>query len=143
MKRTKCRHCGKPFERSRPDQNSENYCSALCRWSSKVNLPADVEECWNWVGTFAKSGYGVLRIDKKTRTAHRVSYEFNVGDIPKGMYILHSCDNRQCVNPLHLRCGTQAENNLDQIERKRHAWFRWTDEEKRQWVKKIVSGQRR
>jgi len=29
------------------------------------------------------------------------------------MFILHKCNNRLCVNPLHLYEGTQAENVLD------------------------------
>jgi DNA invertase Pin-like site-specific DNA recombinase len=37
------------------------------------------------------------------------------------MLILHSCDNPPCVNPAHLRTGTDAENMRDVAERKRQA----------------------
>lgn len=35
------------------------------------------------------------------------------GSIPPGMVIMHTCDNRLCVRPDHLRLGTQAENIQD------------------------------
>ena len=51
--------------------------------------------------------------------AHRVSYQLNVGAIPDGLYVLHSCDNPGCVNPAHLRAGSAKENTHDAISRGR------------------------
>lgn len=39
---------------------------------------------------------------------------------PEGASALHSCDNPGCVNPAHLRWGTQAENIQDRVSRKRN-----------------------
>src|SRR5690606_22558767 len=51
--------------------------------------------------------------------AHRAAYRIFKGEIPAGLKVLHSCDTRCCVNPEHLRLGTQAENIADMIVRGR------------------------
>ena len=51
--------------------------------------------------------------------AHRISYILNGGSIPSGMQILHLCDNRKCVNPEHLRCGTAKENTDNRVSKGR------------------------
>jgi hypothetical protein len=42
--------------------------------------------------------------------------------VPSVLNLLHSCDNRKCVNPNHLREGTQQDNVNDAISRGRHAY---------------------
>lgn len=87
---------------------------------SKVN---QTENCWEWCGTKNPAGYGIIQTDwakeMKTQYAHRISYMLFKGDL-NGLDILHSCDNPKCVNPSHLRLGTQAENNKDRDEKGRH-----------------------
>lgn len=41
--------------------------------------------------------------------------------IPKRLCVLHSCDNKLCNNPAHLRLGTRAENSADAVKRNRLA----------------------
>jgi len=77
------------------------------------------ESCWNWIGRLNKFGYGLTGVRGGSTLAHRTVWEMLVGPIPQGMCILHSCDNRKCVKPDHLRVGTQAENMADASKRKR------------------------
>jgi hypothetical protein len=47
---------------------------------------------------------------------------FNQRDIPDGMWVLHHCDNRRCVNPDHLYIGDVKDNSRDAVVRGRHRW---------------------
>lgn len=78
------------------------------------------DECWNWTG-WSTQGYGIMRTPSFMRRAHRVSYQIHFGPIPKGLLVLHKCDNRACVNPDHLEAGTQKKNIRDALARGRLA----------------------
>lgn len=56
--------------------------------------------------------------------ASRYAWFMNFGEIPKGVNVLHRCDNRKCVNLKHLYLGTQKQNIADMISRGRAAWVR-------------------
>lgn len=75
--------------------------------------------CWLWPFAHNEAGYGTVRINRRTRKAHRVIYEMSVGEIPEGLLLRHSCDTPPCVNPAHLTPGTHAENWADYAERGR------------------------
>lgn len=82
------------------------------------------EDCWNWNGRLNSYGYGVISLNGKFVKAHRVSYELTHNyKLCPAECILHSCDNPKCVNPHHLRIGTQRDNINDMIVRKRNKFF--------------------
>lgn len=70
--------------------------------------------CWIWLGSTNKDGYGLFHLLGKMQSAHRVSYELHIGDIPEGMEIDHICRERSCVNPAHLEPVSRQEN-LDRM----------------------------
>lgn len=87
-------------------------------WLKKARLfwskVAIVDDCWLWQGGLAPSGYGYFTI-KPVRNvhAHRAAWILTFGAIPDGLFVLHGCDNKRCVNPAHLFLGTQRDNIRD------------------------------
>jgi len=74
--------------------------------------------CWSWIDI--KSGYGTIKCNNKIISGHVASWLINYGEIPEGMWVLHSCDNRSCSNPTHLFLGSPKDNSRDMISKKRN-----------------------
>lgn len=102
--------------------------------SRPIKYEVDTETgCWNC--TSHKTGshrYHCIGINGKPYLVHRVMYERYKGEIPKGMHVLHHCDNRSCCNPDHLFIGTNLDNIRDmctkgrQARGERNAWHKLT-----------------
>ena len=82
------------------------------------------QSCWLWTGgPFAKRHYGRLYVgDGKSISAHHAAYILSGHTIPEGKILLHTCDNRRCVNPAHLFPGTKKQNTQDMLAKHREAW---------------------
>jgi hypothetical protein len=94
--------------------------SVELRFWSKVRR-GEPDECWPWTGEIDR-GYGrFYTTGREHKHAHRLAYEFSARPIPAGLHVLHSCDNRPCCNPAHLRVGTNEENVRDRVSRERSA----------------------
>jgi len=74
--------------------------------------------CWHFTGSISTTGYGKIGYAGKVMLAHRLSFMFFRGEI-NNLMVLHSCDNRKCVNPDHLFLGTAKDNTRDMIEKGR------------------------
>ena len=82
-----------------------------------------LEDCWEWIGHVSKYGYGTyngLYDYLGTNRCHKQSYILTRGMVPR-YQVLHSCDNRRCCNPAHLRDGTHSENMQDMLARGRES----------------------
>lgn len=77
-------------------------------------------DCLIWNGAVMKDGYGNIYHEGKYWRAHRLSYFFEHGEIPAGMYVCHTCDTPLCVNPDHLFLGTCADNLRDMTRKLRN-----------------------
>lgn len=87
---------------------------------SKVDKSGGPDACWEWTGSINQSGYGNLQIATPAgQLAHRISFELAHGPFPVDLHVLHTCDNRRCVNPAHLYLGTEADNARDRVQRGR------------------------
>ena len=74
------------------------------------------DDCWEWTGCRNPEGYGRIGLGSHRLGigyTHRLSWELMRGEIPKGMLVLHKCDNPPCIRPEHLFLGTTSDNIAD------------------------------
>ncbi|CAN5115598.1 hypothetical protein BH09PAT1_BH09PAT1_8390 [soil metagenome] len=85
---------------------------------SRVDKQKNKDSCWNWLAGKSSTGYGQVTYKGKKYKAHRLAWFFIHGEHPSDC-LLHSCDNRLCVNTEHLRNGTRLDNAKDRMSRNR------------------------
>jgi hypothetical protein len=97
-----------------------NSNNAVSFWNNVAISHFD--DCWLWKAATNRKGYGLISLNGKLRRAHRIAYELTYGPAPKGLLVLHHCDNPSCCNPTHLFVGTAANNTEDMIAKGRAWW---------------------
>jgi hypothetical protein len=85
------------------------------------------DDCWPWNARRGGRGeYGSFRIfeghKERKVPAHRLAWVLVHGPIdPSTLYVLHRCDNPECVNTGHMFLGTHLDNMADRDAKKRAA----------------------
>ena len=69
--------------------------------------------CWEYQKGKEQNGYCRIMVNYKRYGAHRYSWINSFGKIPKGLWVLHKCDNPCCINPKHLFLGNASDNGID------------------------------
>lgn len=75
--------------------------------------------CHIYAGVNKKKGYGTIKVGNKNYSSHRVAWEREYGEIPRGLSVLHKCDTPSCCNPAHLWLGTNQQNVDDCVAKGR------------------------
>ncbi len=93
------------------------YSNLPARFWDKVEVAPS--GCWLWTAGTFPNGYGEYWWNGKHWHAHRVMAIHAKGQIPDGLWVLHTCDIRKCVNPEHLYFGNHQDNMNDMKSRGR------------------------
>lgn len=125
-----CSCCGNEFHKLKRDSwqqwDERKFCSRKCASkATKSKTPPELRfwkhvkivknGCWEWRAAKDQRGYGRINAGRGLSPikAHRISWEIHYGFIPKGLAVLHACDNPGCVNPDHLMVGSLRANSID------------------------------
>jgi hypothetical protein len=87
----------------------------LANFWSKVQV-GSADECWEWQAGKTTDGYGVFWMQRKPVYAHRHSFALH-NPAAQAAVVMHSCDNKGCVNPAHLSAGNAYLNANDAADK--------------------------
>jgi hypothetical protein len=80
-----------------------------------ANVEIEEDGCWRWLSGRSRKGYGRFGMNGEWK-AHRVMWElYNEQRIPPGLHVLHSCNRPECIQPAHLRTGSNQDNVDDKV----------------------------
>lgn len=73
--------------------------------------------CLIWTANVDTRGYGYLKVNYKGLKVHRLMYQYHHGEIPKGVIIKQVCENKLCIEPVHLISETPEQRFWSYVQR--------------------------
>lgn len=74
---------------------------------------AGPDDCWPWTG-YIEDEYGKYFFEGRMRPAHELAVTFTTGERrARGLGTFHTCNNRPCCNPQHVRFGSRSSSDAD------------------------------
>ena len=132
MQSTKtCPTCGRAFianyegreccSQACRDQHIGSWIERFWRRTHEGSKQHRGTNCLEWTGRVEENGYARIRRENSRERVlvHRLAWELLVGPVPAGLFVLHHCDNRICVNVVHLFTGTARDNSQDMLQKGR------------------------
>ncbi len=111
------------YDDTKPFYNQMGYDEEILeRFWSKVNVKKlddgtdDLDACMEWTAGINYYNYSQFTIGGTHYLGHRFIYECFNGPVDFDLVVRHYvCNNPSCVNPKHLKIGTQKENIEDMM----------------------------
>jgi hypothetical protein len=116
-----CPRCGKQL----PEKIGSHIKSCPLTLAELFWLKVDKSHpsgCWQWTASRKERGYGQFMHHGKMYRAHRLAWILTNGQPPADKELAHSCHNKLCVNPSHMRLASHAENMAESVAARRHAF---------------------
>lgn len=100
------------------DSSKVTDADYVARW--KARCIVNEQGCWLWQGFRHHNGYGEASYRCKNGRLHRWMYQIHRGvPAPADWDVCHTCDHRNCINPLHLFAADRATNVRDMLAKGR------------------------
>ncbi len=66
--------------------------------------------CYEWLGEILPNKYPQIKLNGKVHDVYRLIAALFVRPLKIGDRIIHSCDNKKCINPEHINVVPYEEN---------------------------------